>query len=180
MPDERCSLPPFPEPTTDLDTVRRLAEEREERYLRFRAFLKQRLDWSEARLDRVVHEIARSVQEAVDCTACANCCSTMRLRVYPGDAPRLARHLRLPEAEFEERYLAVTREGEKMVAGSPCPFLDGLRCSAYAVRPRDCRSFPHLLKSGFRTRALSVLTNAGECPIVFNTLERLMLAVGYR
>ena len=181
MPAGGCKPPAMPEPMTDLDTVKRLAEERAERYAGFRAFIKGRLDWGDARLDRVVHEIARPIHEAVDCTSCANCCCTMLVRVHPGDAPRLARHLRLQEADFEARYLAVNRQGEKMIAGSPpCPFLCGLRCSAYTVRPRDCREFPHLLKAGFRSRSLSVFANAGECPIVFNTLERLMLAVGFR
>ena len=164
----------------DLDTVKGLARDRAARHADLRAFLHQRLDWDDARLDRVVQEIARPIYKAIDCTSCANCCRTMLVRVRPGDAPRLARHLRLQEAEFEARYLTASRQGERMIAESPCPFLGGLRCSAYAVRPRDCREFPHLLQAGFRSRSVSVFANASECPIVFNTLERLMLAVGFR
>jgi len=180
MTDGGCLPPGMLELVTDLGTVKRLAEERAERYADFRAFVKGRLDWGDAELDRVVHGIARPLYEAVDCTSCASCCRTMLVSVQPGDAPRLARYLRLTEADLEARYLAVSRQGEKVIAGSPCPFLRGLRCSAYKVRPRGCREFPHLLKDGFRSRLPSVLANAAECPIVFNTLERLMLAVGFR
>ncbi len=164
---------------TDPDEVRGLAIDQAERLAAFRAFIRQRLDWSDARLDRVVHEIARTVHEAVDCSSCANCCRTMLLRVRPGDAPKLARHLGLRESDFEARYLTVTRRGEKTMAGPPCPLLCNSRCSAYAVRPRDCREFPHLLNAGFRRRVATVLANAGECAIVFNTIERLMSALGF-
>ena len=165
---------------TDLGTIKRLAQEREQTYVELRAFIKWRLDWDDAKLDGVVREIARPIYEAVDCTSCANCCRTMLVGVHPGDTPRLARRLRLSEAEFEKRYLAVSKEGEKVIAESPCPFLRGSRCSAYEVRPRDCREFPHLLKGDFRSRSVSTFTNAADCPIVFNAVERLMPAVGFR
>lgn len=164
---------------TDLDTIRRLAEEREQTYVKFRAFLKWRLDWDDAKLDKVVHETARPVYEAVECMSCANCCRTMLVSVHPGDVPRLARRLRITEAAFEERYLAVSPEREKVIAESPCPFLQGSVCSVYDVRPRDCREFPHLLKGDFRSRSAATYTNAADCPIVFNVMERLMPALGF-
>jgi len=165
---------------TDLNEIKRLAEAREEMYTELRAFIKWRLDWEDAKLDAVVHEIARPIYRAVDCTSCANCCRTMLVGIRPGDGPRLARRLRLTEGEFEKRYLAVSKDGEKVIAESPCPFLRGARCSVYEVRPRDCREFPHLLKAGFRGRAASTYANAADCPIVFNALEQLIPAVGFR
>ena len=70
--------------------------------------------------------------------------------------------------------------GEKVIAESPCPFLRGDLCSLYEARPRDCREFPHLLKGEFRARATSTYTNAADCPIVFNVVEQLIPAVGFR
>jgi hypothetical protein len=63
--------------------------------------------------------------------------------------------------------------GELLFARTPCPLLDGTRCSVYRDRPKDCRAYPHLHKKQMTTRLLGVLENARVCPIVFNVLERL-------
>ncbi len=66
------------------------------------------------------------------------------------------------------------KEGDGLVfARLPCPLLDGTRCSCYSDRPRDCRSYPHLHEKDMTSRLIGVLENAGICPIVFSTLERL-------
>ena len=60
-----------------------------------------------------------------------------------------------------------------MFARTPCPLLDGTRCSCYKDRPKDCRSYPHLHEKEMTTRLLGVLGNAEVCPIVYNVLENL-------
>jgi Fe-S-cluster containining protein len=167
-------------PITDIDTIRRFAQEREEENTAFRAFYKWELDWSDEKLDRVVHEITRSVWASIDCAACGNCCLTMTPSFDDNDIARLADRVGLSPEDFEERYLAVSPERERLLAESPCPFLIGSVCSVYEDRPRDCRDFPHLLKPAFRERSLSMLSSAEDCPIVFNSLERLKKALGFQ
>jgi len=89
------------------------------------------------------------------CTACGNCCrnhgegydyvySTMRER------RAIAAHLQLPQAEFERRYCEdvdglLSFKSAPLADGRPgkgCIFLEGNRCSIYAVRPTQCRTFP--------------------------------------
>jgi hypothetical protein len=55
----------------------------------------------------------------------------------------------------------------------PCPFLENNRCTNYAYRPHDCRSYPHLHKDDFLPRLMGVIGNYSICPIVFNVYERL-------
>jgi len=89
------------------------------------------------------------------CTACGNCCrnhgdgfdyvySTMRER------RAIAQHLELPQAEFERRYCEgveglLSFKSKPLGEGRPgkaCIFLAGHRCSIYAHRPTQCRTFP--------------------------------------
>ena len=78
----------------------------------------------------------------------------------------------MPNPEFRKAHLR--EDGEGLVfARTPCPLLDGTRCSCYRDRPEDCRSYPHLHKKDMTRRLLGVLENAGVCPIAFTVLERL-------
>jgi Fe-S-cluster containining protein len=165
---------------TDLETVKRLAEEQSDANWRFRYFLKNHLTWPEEKLDAVVQEIARKVAAEIDCAACANCCRTMAVGLEEGDIERLARHRGVTVAEFEASHVAVDDWREKILAESPCPFLEGSLCSVYAERPRGCREFPHLDKCGFASRLNGVMGNAEVCPIVFNTLQLLKRRLGWR
>ncbi|MBI3946271.1 MAG: YkgJ family cysteine cluster protein [Armatimonadetes bacterium] len=165
---------------TDPKRVAALADERWDENVDFRAFLKGELNWPDARLDALVAEIATAVAARIDCQSCGNCCRTMLVTLTGADAKRLARRLRTPLAEFEERYLATDEGSEKVIVASPCPFLEGSRCAVYEDRPATCRSFPHLRKREFRFRTLGIIQNASCCPIIFNTLERLKERVGFR
>ncbi|HZL99026.1 MAG TPA: YkgJ family cysteine cluster protein, partial [Planctomycetota bacterium] len=89
------------------------------------------------------------------CTACGNCCrnhgdgfdyvySTLRER------RAIAAHLGLPQAEFERLYCddvegLLSFKSRPLEGGKPgkaCIFLEGSRCSIYAHRPLQCRTFP--------------------------------------
>ncbi len=61
------------------------------------------------------------------------------------DIRRLARHLGLRPAEFEEKHIVkVTRAGKKRIksAEDTCQFLGADRtCTVYEARPTDCRGY---------------------------------------
>jgi Fe-S-cluster containining protein len=155
----------------DPEKVRQLEAEKRDENFRLRAFLK----WGgvpAALVDRLFHRIGAEVAAEIDCASCGACCRQLSPVLLPKDIERLARRLRVPNPDFRASHLR--KEGEELVfARVPCPLLDGTRCSCYTDRPRDCRSYPHLLKKGMTSRLLAVLGNAAVCPIVFSTLERL-------
>jgi hypothetical protein len=145
---------------TDLEHIRARATELEEEDSRFRQFLKHTLGWGERRVDALVQETFAEVSAQIDCLSCANCCRCLRPEVTREDSARLARRLGLNVDDFCQRHLAMDEEGQHVMAAVPCSFLHGQACSAYADRPRDCRDCPHLDEPGFRSRTLSVLSNA--------------------
>ncbi len=61
------------------------------------------------------------------------------------DIRRLARHLDLGVAQFEEKHIVeVTRSGRKRIksAHDTCQFLSADRaCTVYEARPKDCRGY---------------------------------------
>lgn len=86
---------------------------------------------------------------AFECTACGRCCVNHGEGyefVFSTVAERhaLARHLGVTLREFERRFCE-RRDGALSFAsrGEACVFLDERgRCSVYALRPTQCRTFP--------------------------------------
>ena len=165
---------------TDLNTIRKRAEACEEENVAFRGYVKCELDWDDERFDAMVHDIAWEVMAGVDCARCGNCCKTMQAGLTAADIHRLAAHLRLSPAEFTARYVVKDFAGDAMLGAMPCPFYAEQHCTVKDVCPTSCRDYPNLLKKDMRARMLSMIFGAADCPIIFNTLERLKEAVGWR
>lgn len=158
---------------TDPKVVEKLAEERADANWRFRSFLKG-IDLDTEELDAIVHEYYEAVSNKIDCCTCNNCCRVVLPTLSQPDVVRLASGLDLSEAELIDQFLVPEEEtGEFTFNKKPCPILSGNRCAAYASRPENCRSFPHLHKEGFLFRLIRVVENCSICPIVFNVFERL-------
>ena len=158
---------------TDPKVVAKLAEEREDQNWRFRSFLKG-VDLDIEELDAIVHRHYEAVSSQIDCCACGNCCREMLPVLLTSDVARLAVGLNLSEAQTIDRFLVSEDQKETLTFNKkPCPLLSGNRCTAYASRPDDCRSFPHLNKEGFVFRLIQAVENYSICPIVFNVFERL-------
>jgi Fe-S-cluster containining protein len=158
---------------TDPKVVAKLAKEREDANWRFRSFLKG-VDLDIKELDAIVHGHYEAVSRQIDCCACGNCCREALPVLHASDVSRLASGLSVPEAEVMDRLLVSGEEAETFTFNQkPCPLLSGNRCTAYACRPGDCRSFPHLHKEQFVFRLIQAVENCSICPIVFNVFERL-------
>ena len=156
----------------DLKKIKAIAEADEEENWDFRSYLKFH-DMSDEELDDLVHQLNESVEEAIDCTKCANCCKHVPPDFIAEDVRRISNHLKLSESDFAKKFLRKTEDGEPVIKELPCPFLDQTRCSIYDIRPKACQSYPHLHKPNFRSRLLNVVQNCALCPIVFNVYEEL-------
>src|SRR6478735_2585202 len=84
---------------TGLVEIKRLGEKRREENRRFRGWLK-----SHTFVERRFKAIAQDVEEAIDCTACANCCRVATTQVSERDMDRLARFLGIRLTDFLREY----------------------------------------------------------------------------
>ena len=89
-----------------------------------------------------------STLETFACARCGNCCTVRGVvRLRPGEAERMARHLGFPVRWFAHLFTRVSDDRTCLVlAGKPeeaCIFLDCDRtCLVHAVKPEQCRTFP--------------------------------------
>lgn len=163
----------------DPQIVARLAAERTDENWQFRTFLKSAGHLSTARLDQLAEQFGRQAESQMDCTTCGACCLENCVPVTADEQLRLARRLGVPQDEFVEKYGSVDDDGEPALDAVPCPFLSGSRCSVYEDRPDACRGYPYI-GGEVMPRIVGIIERAGTCPIVFDMLEKLKSAVGFR
>ncbi len=175
-------MPPI---ETNLERIAALAEQQRDDLAAFQYYVETmwfREQRSSAELDALVDRIAAGVIPHIDCTACANCCRALPVGLVPDDVPRLARGLDLPPdtvAGGVVNRAAGARNGEwGVMCGPPCPLLRGKLCAAYAHRPQSCRDYPALTPD-FLWLMEPILAGAGQCPIIFNVVERLKRALDW-
>jgi Fe-S-cluster containining protein len=149
------------------ENVECLALQKEDENWKFRSFVKCCCELSDPKLDKLVADIADNVWTAIDCTACARCCITLRPSFPKKTQEHLAKKLSLSLEQFRERYLELNRdEGGALwqIRKSPCPFLENNKCSIYEDRPADCRNYPYVHKPQFRSRMWGMLERTVTCP----------------
>lgn len=161
---------------TNLDRISAFAEEREDSNWDFRHFLKSR---DNDEVDERVHRLNEEVSAQIDCTACANCCLTLKTMLSQEDIHRMAEGLSISPEEVQEKYCIHEEGSKELFLDAPCPMLDGKKCSIYPYRPDECRNYPNLHKPDFVFRLIGVLSNYEMCPIVFNVYERLKDEYGW-
>jgi Fe-S-cluster containining protein len=148
------------------------AVRREDVHYRFLRSLKMR---NADAVDALAHRIHAEVFTQIDCTCCANCCKTAAVSLDNDDIDRIAAHLGVERAAFITAYLQpYPVEGRYHMNAQPCPLLGADdRCTAYAVRPECCRSYPNTDRPGFATRTYQHAANATICPAVYHIVERM-------
>ncbi|MEP7293563.1 MAG: YkgJ family cysteine cluster protein [Chloroflexota bacterium] len=166
----------MPDPITDLDEVRRLAQEHRGRFDLLRAMLERSKKLNDARFDAYVETTAAPIIAAIDCTKCANCCRSLDVYLIEEDAKRLSEGLMIPLIEIETRYVdqeaAAEEEEWGLFRQRPCAFLDGKLCSVYAHRPESCRIYPAFTPD-FRWTLEDTIEGSSICPIIYNVLTAL-------
>ncbi len=164
---------------TDLVQIKRFGEKQREENLRFRTWMKRHNF-----VERRFKALAQETEDAIDCTACANCCRVATTQVSERDVERLARYFRLSVAEFRAQYTVESEEEGPILKRNEngCVFLEGNLCSVYDVRPGTCELFPHLVKGSgsLISRMWHMPDRAVYCPIVFNTLEQFKSETGFK
>ena len=163
---------------TDLVQIRRLGEKKHDENKRLRQQL-NRHNFVERRLKI----IAQTIEEEIDCLACANCCRVATTKVTERDVDELARFMRIRPGQFVRDY-TVKSEEEGLVlkrTESGCVFLSGNECTVYEHRPRTCQDFPHLVHGAgsFVSRMWQMADRATYCPIVYNALEAFKDETGF-
>lgn len=82
------------------------------------------------------------------CTGCGGCCrgrGNYWVETSRAEQRRIQRFLNVSSAWFRRRYLTAYEDGSEGLRwqNDRCVFLDkNERCSIYAVRPRQCRTYP--------------------------------------
>ncbi len=155
---------------TDLIRIRTISRKKEQENWEFRAFLKG--NCSSGRLDSLLHRLYREIAASIDCTTCGNCCREILPLLVQEDIERFAQGFDISPKELTDQY-AVKEEDGITFSRTPCPFLHERRCTNYEARPKDCSSYPHLLKENMMSRLMGVVENYSICPIVFNVYEAL-------
>ncbi|MFW6257600.1 MAG: YkgJ family cysteine cluster protein [Prolixibacteraceae bacterium] len=74
-------------------------------------------------LDGIVHELHEEAFAGFSCLHCANCCKTIGPRLIQKDIERLAKHMKIKEADFTEQYVVTDEDGDFVFREHPCPFL---------------------------------------------------------
>jgi Fe-S-cluster containining protein len=156
---------------TDLVQIGVLGEKKRAENLRFRRHMKSR-DHS----DRILRRIAEGIEDAIDCTACANCCRVATAKVTERDVERLAKYLHVKPSRVMSDYVVESAEEGHVLRRDErtgCVFLSGNECTVYDARPESCQRFPNVVRGtgSIASRMWQFVDRACYCPIVYNSLE---------
>lgn len=125
-------------------------------------------------LDDLFHTLHENVFEETDCLKCGNCCKTTSPMFTKKDVERIAKHQKMPVADFTRKYLRVDEDGDTVLKSSPCTFLGKDNyCSIYEVRPKACREYPHTNRKAMHQILKTTYLNTTICPAVLEITERL-------
>lgn len=155
----------------DIGKYHQLALQKQKEHRKFLATLKKK---AAKNLDKIVQEVHTEVFREIDCTKCANCCKILGPLFTEADISRIAKHFRMRLPVFEDMYLRVDEDNDKIFKSMPCPFLgeDNL-CSIYDIRPKACREFPHTDRKKIYQINHLTIQNTLICPAVYLFVEKL-------
>ena len=104
----------------DIGEYHQLALQKQKEHRKFLATLKKK---APKNLDKIVQEVHTEVFKEIDCTKCANCCKILGPLFTEADVSRIAKHFRMRLLVFEDMYLRVDEDNDKVFKSIPCPFL---------------------------------------------------------
>ena len=118
------------------------------------------------------------------CTECGRCCTgaPSLIRISEAEMQALAGHLELTRETLITNYLRPIEGGFSIreKGNGDCLFFDGNRCSIYAFRPHQCRTYPFWVRN-LRSESAWARTCAA-CPGIgagtFHSRERILHILG--
>jgi Fe-S-cluster containining protein len=123
-------------------------------------------------LDGLMQDAHQRAFSCIDCLQCANCCTTTGPMLTDKDIQRVAKHLRMKEVDFVNKYVREDEDGDQVFESMPCPFLgDDKYCSIYEHRPKACRDYPHTDRVKQHQLLDLHMKNASVCPAVEQVLK---------
>lgn len=162
---------------TNLSTIAQIANELEAENSDFTLFLKQ---LNKSNLDETVHELNRIISPKIDCTTCGNCCKSLMIVVEEEEAEKVAAHLQLTRENFDAQFIEKGSNGMMLINKIPCHFLTDNKCTVYEHRFAGCKEFPAMHLPNFKDRLFTTFMHYSRCPIIFNVVEELKLATGFK
>jgi hypothetical protein len=129
-----------------------------------------------SQVDSILRRINTKVASQIDCTKCAKCCKDMGPRLSKRDVRAISQCLGIAQEMVVSKYLRKRKDkaGEYLTSKIPCPFLKKNRCSIYEVRPKGCKSYPHIKKNAESIlRLVGIAGSSSICPIVADVLDQL-------
>lgn len=155
----------------DLEKYKNLSQQKQADHRKFLATLKKK---APKNLDKIVQEVHQEVFQEIDCTKCANCCRTLGPLFTEADIQRISKYFKMKMPAFEDMFLQVDEDGDKIFQSMPCPFLgDDNLCSIYDVRPKACREFPHTDRKKIYQINQLTIKNTLICPAAYLFVEKL-------
>ncbi len=163
---------------TDLVQIQRLGEKKLDENKRLRTHMK-----SHPVADRRLRRVAEDIENAIDCTACANCCRVATATLREREIDNLAKFIGVTKKIFLRDYVEESEEEGLILKRTDkgCIFLEGNLCGVYDARPKTCNDFPHLVRGegSLIARMWHMPDRATYCPIAFNTLEAFKDETGF-
>lgn len=124
--------------------------------------------------DELIHTQHEIVFQSINCLACANCCKTTPALLTHNDVTRIAKHLKLSNSTFIDKYTLIDEDGDRIINQTPCPFLQqDNSCRIYEVRPFACKDYPHTLRRQQQQLLKITEKNTAVCPAVAQIMENL-------
>lgn len=155
----------------DIEHYHQLALQKQEVHRKFLAKLKKK---PPKNLDKITKELHNEVFQEIDCTQCANCCQDLGPDLTEADITRMSKLFRMKLSTFEQTYLRVDEDGDKVFKSMPCPFLGADKlCDVYDARPKACAAFPHTDRKRIYQINHLTLKNTLICPAAYLFVEKL-------
>src|ERR1035441_1826787 len=108
--------------------------------------------------DRILRRTAEAIEDAIDCTTCANCCRVATAKVTERDIERLAKHFHVKPSRIQADYVVDNPEEGPVLQRDKktgCVFLNGNECTVYEARPESCQKFPHVVRGDRKSTRLN-------------------------
>jgi len=155
-----------------LEQLPKLAKEAKKESLKYFANVKKRVPRN---FDYVVQEIHDAEFKKTDCLDCGNCCRTTSPIFTEKDTERIAKHLKMKVAAFNDQYLERDEDDFMVLKTAPCSFFDASdnSCFIYDVRPKACAEYPHTNRKKFINISDLTVANTAVCPAAYAIVETL-------